>query len=686
MFTVGKANAVVSANSGSTTYSGALQSISGFSATGLVGGETASVLSGVTAGAEGKNAGSYITTASGSDGNYNLSFVDGLFTVGVRPLSTWRGTVAGLWSDPANWDALPMGANVAAVVIPVGTGAVTYDADAGSTQLQSLINNQNLALTGGSLAVSGATSVGSGGVLSLNGGVFSTASLLNQGLVNGSGALLLNGLYSESGSGRLGTGFSSATITQSSGDLSLRTLGATGPISLTSAAGGLNLSGASLTSPGGTITLASAAPLSLFNSRIDASGGAAGGTVQLDGSSISLIGSNVNTSGANDGGTIRIGGIPVGSGPSFPSSVTISGSSLVADPPGLGGTISIDGLSIAISGSSFNVFGLSGGSITLGSSSTSNLSLDPLSSLLGGGSARFGLVAGSIANNASVTGGVVTLNGQVPVVNTVPPLVTFQQSVDSLQPLQLATTVDYTAPISPLITQWVAPSRELLALNLTESSFLYSDTYVVPEPQKLSQPPAQQTSQQQTTDQQTQIAKQQEDEQRKRLEDTLTKASNTTGSPAPLQSPAEQQTSQQQTSQQQTNQQPTTDQQTQIAKQQEDEQRKRLEDTLTKASNTTGSPAPLQSPAEQQASQTTQNDPTRGGSQQAASASVMQPVQQLSEQQTTAQFTAAEQKAAQTTAEKLGLPAVNASAVPSPAEIQAGLRQVIEALQRRSGQ
>ena len=65
---------------------------------------------------------------------------------------------------------------------------------------------------------------------------------------------------------------------------------------------------------------------------------------------------------------------------------------------------------------------------------------------------------------------------------------------------------------------------------------------------------------------------------------------------------------------------------------------------------------------------------------------MMQPVQQLSEQQTTAQFTAAEQKAAQTTAEKLGLPAVNASAVPSPAEIQAGLRQVIEALQRRSGQ
>jgi membrane protein involved in colicin uptake len=46
---------------------------------------------------------------------------------------------------------------------------------------------------------------------------------------------------------------------------------------------------------------------------------------------------------------------------------------------------------------------------------------------------------------------------------------------------------------------------------------------------------------------------------------------------------------------------------------------------------------------------------------------------------------AAEQKAAQTTAEKLGLPAVSSGSVPTPAEMQQYLRQVIEALQRVSG-
>ena len=75
-----------------------------------------------------------------------------------------------------------------------------------------------------------------------------------------------------------------------------------------------------------------------------------------------------------------------------------------------------------------------------------------------------------------------------------------------------------------------------------------------------------------------------------------------------------------------------------------------------------------------------------GASQQQAGGLVNASVQQLSEQQASAQFTAAEQKAAETTAEKLGLPPVNASSVPSPAEIQAGLRRVIEAQQRGSGQ
>ena len=80
-FTIGKANAVVTANSGNTVYSGALQTASGFTATGLVGGETAAVLTGVTASGSGKNAGSYVTTASGTDANYNLAMNAGTLAI-----------------------------------------------------------------------------------------------------------------------------------------------------------------------------------------------------------------------------------------------------------------------------------------------------------------------------------------------------------------------------------------------------------------------------------------------------------------------------------------------------------------------------------------------------------------------------------------------------------------------------
>ncbi|MCK9389601.1 MAG: YDG domain-containing protein [Sulfuritalea sp.] len=128
--TISKANATVTANSGTSTYNSQQQSISGFSATGLVSGETGNVLTGVTAGGSGTNAGSYATIASGTDGNYNLSFVNGALTVNKAPLSvtgsftaankTYDGTIAaaiannaltisgglvGTDSVTANWNA-----------------------------------------------------------------------------------------------------------------------------------------------------------------------------------------------------------------------------------------------------------------------------------------------------------------------------------------------------------------------------------------------------------------------------------------------------------------------------------------------------------------------------------------------------------------------------------------------------
>ncbi|MEG2434623.1 MAG: GLUG motif-containing protein, partial [Acinetobacter sp.] len=75
--TINKAAATVTANSLNTTYNGLNQTVSGFSASGLVNGETAAVLSNVSASVTEKNAGSYVNQASGTDSNYELTFIDG---------------------------------------------------------------------------------------------------------------------------------------------------------------------------------------------------------------------------------------------------------------------------------------------------------------------------------------------------------------------------------------------------------------------------------------------------------------------------------------------------------------------------------------------------------------------------------------------------------------------------------
>ncbi|ASK21743.1 hypothetical protein CEK60_21790 [Halomonas sp. N3-2A] len=80
--TIDKATATVTANSDTTIYSGGSQNVTGFTATGLVGGENASVLADVTTtGGSGTDAGTYTHTASGTDGNYDLTFVDGALTI-----------------------------------------------------------------------------------------------------------------------------------------------------------------------------------------------------------------------------------------------------------------------------------------------------------------------------------------------------------------------------------------------------------------------------------------------------------------------------------------------------------------------------------------------------------------------------------------------------------------------------
>jgi len=80
--TIAKAQAVVTANSASTVYNGQTQSVTGFTASGLVAGETEAVLTGLSStGGQGRNAGRYVHQVSGADGNYALTFVDGALTV-----------------------------------------------------------------------------------------------------------------------------------------------------------------------------------------------------------------------------------------------------------------------------------------------------------------------------------------------------------------------------------------------------------------------------------------------------------------------------------------------------------------------------------------------------------------------------------------------------------------------------
>ena len=90
---IDKAAATVTGNSASKTYTGVSQSASGFTATGLVHGEAASVLTGVSASGSGTNAGSYSVVPTGTDANYTLSFVNGSLVI-AKAAATVTGNSA----------------------------------------------------------------------------------------------------------------------------------------------------------------------------------------------------------------------------------------------------------------------------------------------------------------------------------------------------------------------------------------------------------------------------------------------------------------------------------------------------------------------------------------------------------------------------------------------------------------
>ena len=102
--TIAKANATVTANSDtSKVYNGQVQSVTGFSATGLVNNETISVLDGVSgATASGTNAGTYSTALAGTDENYNLTFENGTLTIAKADLTVSGATASNKVYDATN--------------------------------------------------------------------------------------------------------------------------------------------------------------------------------------------------------------------------------------------------------------------------------------------------------------------------------------------------------------------------------------------------------------------------------------------------------------------------------------------------------------------------------------------------------------------------------------------------------
>ncbi|POB02535.1 beta strand repeat-containing protein, partial [Halopseudomonas oceani] len=222
--TINKAQATVTANSGTTTYNGTEQSVSGFTVDGLVNGEDASVLSGVTtSGGKGTNAGSYTLTASGTDGNYELNFVDGALTINKAKATvtahsgttTYNGTEQSV--DGFTVEGLVNGEDVSVLTGVTtsggkGTNAGSYTLTASGTD-----GNYELSFVNGALTINKAkaTVTANSGTTTYNGTEQSVDGFTVDGLVNGEDASVLSGVTT---SGGKGTNAGSYTLTASGTD------------------------------------------------------------------------------------------------------------------------------------------------------------------------------------------------------------------------------------------------------------------------------------------------------------------------------------------------------------------------------------------------------------------------------------------------------------------------------------
>ncbi|WP_249975204.1 MBG domain-containing protein, partial [Vreelandella olivaria] len=198
--TIEQAQATVIANSANVTYNGQQQNVSGFTASGLVNGEDVSVLTGVTtSGGSGTNAGSYLLTASGSDGNYALTFVDGALTIDKATATvtansgttTYTGTEQNI--DGFTVEGLINGEGQQVLDVQLsggrGTNAGNYDHTAsGDAQ------NYLLTFVDGELTIdkASATVTANSGTTTYTGTEQSVDGFTVEGLVNGEGQEVLD--------------------------------------------------------------------------------------------------------------------------------------------------------------------------------------------------------------------------------------------------------------------------------------------------------------------------------------------------------------------------------------------------------------------------------------------------------------------------------------------------------------
>ena len=281
---IAKADATVTANSANVTYNGATQTVTGFTATGLVGGETAAVLSGVTASGSGTNAGSYPSTASGTDSNYALKFVPGNLSISTAiPPVVVPGGNSGSGTETGG---------------TTGTGTSGGGTGTGSTGSTTGIGTGNTSGSGTDTSGYSGSTTGTGGTSNQgNGGATSsgTGTSGSTGSTSGSGGTGTGSGTGGSTGSTSGTGGTTGTSDSGAGTGSNRSATETGtdPTGNTTGTGGTSNSGsgASGSTSSGTGTSGS-------------SGSTTGtGTSGSGSSTAGSTGGTSNSSGTSGGGT-----------------------------------------------------------------------------------------------------------------------------------------------------------------------------------------------------------------------------------------------------------------------------------------------------------------------------------------------------------------------------------------------